>query len=260
MELKPQLFTSWHRLRGISQKCCRQGWHQLKAFFVTQLCSCDLCGCPCRQYSLLCQTCASDLPFFKTADIRGDLLNWPAVNRALPDIAFDHLVALSPYQWPLSSWLKQLKYQGRFELAPLLGQLLADYWLTHISPYLEQQPELVLAVPLHFSKWQLRGYNQAHLIAETFAGKLGYPYRATALSREKKTASQVGQGGSARRKNLRRAFAVKAQMLPQHVLLIDDVITTGSTASEISAQLKKQGVLKITVAAVCLALPADMAR
>ncbi|WDD98914.1 ComF family protein [Thalassomonas actiniarum] len=255
MELKPPLLKSGRQLLAISQSCYLRSLIYFKSLLTTRLSSCDLCGSPCRQYALLCHTCAGDLPVFKTAGIRGDLLNWPAVNRALPKTCFDHLVSLSPYQWPLSMWLKQLKYQGRFELATLLGQVLADHWQKQIKPYLEEAPGLVLPVPLHFSKWQLRGYNQAHLIAKTFAGQLDYRYQATALTRVKQTSAQVGQSGIARRKNLRRAFTVNTKLLPQHVLLIDDVITTGSTVNEISRQLKKQGVLKVTVVSACLTLP-----
>ncbi|WDE05600.1 ComF family protein [Thalassomonas viridans] len=255
MESKLRLLSRWHQWRKFSEAYCQTGLIRLKNLFITRLSSCDLCGSPCRQYALLCQTCANDLPFFKTADIQGDLLNWPAVNRALPGAVFDHLVSLAPYEWPLSQWLIQLKYQGRFELAALLGQLLADHWQSRVTPYLEAEPGLVVAVPLHINKWQLRGYNQAHLIAESFAKKLGYPYGAGALSRMKETQAQVGQGGVARRKNLRRAFAVNTTSLPQHVLLIDDVITTGSTANEVSRQLKTMGVLKVTLATACLSLP-----
>ncbi|WDE11654.1 ComF family protein [Thalassomonas haliotis] len=255
MELKPLLLKSSRQLLETGQSYYLRSLNYLNSFLTTRLSSCDLCGSPCLRYSLLCQTCAGDLPFFKISDIRGDLLNWPAVNRALPKSNFDHLVSLSPYQWPLSMWLKQLKYHGRFELATLLGQLLADHWQKHIKPYLQEEPGLVLAVPLHFSKWQLRGYNQAHLIAKTFANQLDYHYQATALTRVKKTSAQVGQGGVARRKNLRRAFAVNIKLLPRHVLLIDDVITTGSTINEISRLLKKQGVLKVTVVTACLTLP-----
>ncbi|WP_281559253.1 ComF family protein [Thalassomonas sp. RHCl1] len=255
MELKPQLLKNARQLLETGQSSYLKGLSHLKSFLTSRLSCCDLCGSPCQQYALLCHTCTGDLPVFKTADIRGDLLNWPAVHRALPKVCFDHLVSLSPYQWPLSVWLKQLKYQGRFELATLLGQLLADHWQKQIKPYLEQEPGLVLSVPLHFSKWQFRGYNQAHLIAKTFAKKTGYSYQATALTRERKTSAQVGQGGIARRKNLRQAFTVNAKLLPQHILLMDDVITTGSTVNEISRLLKKQGVVKVTVVSACLTLP-----
>ena len=112
-------------------------------------------------------------------------------------------------------------------------------------------------MPLHISKWQLRGYNQAHLIAKPFSQLLQLPYQGSALVRIKKNTSQVGQTGTQRRNNLANAF-VLPQPLPEkvkHVMLIDDVLTTGSTASEISKLLKCKGVEKVTVITVCLTLP-----
>lgn len=71
------------------------------------------------------------------------------------------------------------------------------------------------------------------------------------------TSSQVGKTGVLRRKNLVNAFTVVSMgnILPKHVLLVDDVVTTGSTASAISQALKQAGVMKVTVLALCLALP-----
>ena len=219
---------------------------------------CDLCGNNLTNgQTLICANCFADLPLFKHAITQGDLLNWPAIHKALPKIHFDHLFCLAPYFPPFSQWLPQFKYQGRFELASLFGGLLAQQWQAlnvalNISPV-----DLVVSVPLHISKWQNRGYNQAHLIAKPFAQRLQLPYDETVLIRSKHSASQVGQTGSQRRKNLSNAFSL-TNKLPsniKHVMLIDDVLTTGSTASEISKLLKRAGVDKVTVVAVCLTLP-----
>ena len=255
MELKSLLLKldSGHYQRAAH--LYRRRYQQLKNRLLTRFSCCDLCNCPCGRYTLLCQTCFDDLPVFASDRINGDLLNWPAVAKALPKISFDHLLCFAPYQWPFSQWLSQLKYQGRFELAALLARLLADYWLLQCKLHQIPEPDLVLAVPLHLSKWQQRGYNQAHIIAKSFAEQLGYPYRVDVLSRLRKTSSQVGQSGASRRKNLRKAFAVHGRDLPAHVLLIDDVITTGTTTSEVSKCLKQHGVKKVTVLTLCLTLP-----
>ncbi len=215
----------------------------------------DLLSKNLSQQPLLCASCFADLPIFNQEIIQGDLLNWPAVNKALPKIYFDHLFCLSPYLAPFTQWLPQYKYQGRFELAPLFANL-----LIHKGHYLAlntSSVDLVLSVPLHISKWQVRGYNQAHLIAQPIAKYLHLPYKKNALIRTKKNKSQVGQTGSQRRNNLANAF-VLANKLPnntKHILLVDDVLTTGSTASEISKLLKSTGVLKVTVLTICLTLP-----
>lgn len=209
--------------------------------------------------SLLCSSCLADLPVFKQTVIQGDLLNWPKIDKALPDIHFDHLVCLSPYLPPFTQWLPQLKYQGRFELASLLSNLLAKLFLEQVMTKVSGDTpiDLILSVPLHSRKWQIRGYNQAHLLAKPLANLLQLPYDETLLKRVINNMSQVGQSGKQRRKNLTNAFQL-TKLLPthiKHVMLIDDVITTGSTTSEISKLLKRAGAEKITVATICLTLP-----
>jgi ComF family protein len=215
---------------------------------------CDLCGNTVQQQTLICSTCLAELPLFKQNIIQGDLLNWPAINKSLPSIHFDHLFCLSPYLAPFNHWLTQFKYQGRFELATLFTSLLVKQWQeTHSA----SSVHLILSVPLHINKWQKRGYNQAHLIAKKFSHSLQLPYQGAALIRVKKNISQVGQTGIQRRNNLENAFILR-QSLPEkvkHVMLIDDVLTTGSTASEISKLLKLNGVETVTVVTVCLTLP-----
>lgn len=121
-------------------------------------------------------------------------------------------------------------------------------------------PELVLSVPLYVTKWQYRGYNQAHLIAKKFAKFSGIKYQHNAISRILETDSQVGQSGNQRRNNIRSAFDVNSTIpnLPKHVILIDDVVTTGTTVNEISSLLKKHGVQTVTVLSITIALPENM--
>ena len=236
----------------------KNNWQsQIQAYYHRVLLAfsqCDLCGNTTQQQSLICSACLADLPLFKQEVIQGDLLNWPSINKGLPRIHFDHLFCLSPYLAPFNQWLSQFKYQGRFELASLFASLLAKQWQeTHAT----SSVDLVLSVPLHISKWQQRGYNQAHLIAKQFSQRLQLPYQGSALIRIKKNTSQVGQTGMQRRNNLANAFALRHPLTKKikHVMLIDDVITTGSTASEISKLLKCKGVEKVTVITVCLTLP-----
>lgn len=243
---------------------------QIRRFYqklLSSLGQCDLCGNhlppasenKCAQ-SLLCSYCLAELPLFKQSVIQADLLNWPAINKALPKVAFDHLFCLSPYLPPFNQWLVQFKYQGRFELGSLFAYLLAKQWLQQPSTLQCVPVDMVFSVPLHLSKWQIRGYNQAHLIAKAFAQHLQLPYDDSALVRVKKNQSQVGQTGNQRRSNLANAFTLtKALSNPiRHVILIDDVLTTGSTASEISKLLKNSGIAKVTVVAVCLTLPSTV--
>lgn len=241
-----------------------QFWYQR---FLLAFAQCDLCGnnldqCNLEfhhqgQQKLLCTCCLADLPLFNQKMIQGDLLNWPAINKALPKCTFDHLVSLSPYLPPFAQWLPQYKYNGRFELGVFFATLLAEQYQKLREANYIPAADLVLSVPLHITKWQIRGYNQAHLIAKPFAKYLTLAYDEQALVRIKHTKSQVGQKGTERRKNLANSFSLIKELPDntQHVILLDDVLTTGSTASEISKILKRAGVKTVTVVTVCLTLP-----
>lgn len=226
---------------------------------------CDLCGANVNSSCLLghslsqalvCQSCVNDLPYFNQSLISGNLLSWPAVHRALPNIHFEHLFALSPYIYPFNKWLAQIKYLGRFELANLFSTLLYAQWQASLINQVITPIDIVLSVPLHIKKWQVRGYNQAHLIAKSFADELSLPYDENLVIRVKNNDSQMGKTGSQRRKNLANAFALQGKLAShvKHVLLVDDVVTTGTTASEISKLLKQAGVETVTLVTVCLAL------
>lgn len=222
--------------------------------------------------TLLCQHCLNDLPQFKQQTLQGDLLNWPAINQALPNIHFDRLVCFSPYIAPFTHWLIRFKYRGAFEFSTLFGYLLAEQWHRANQYYYGDSTPVtnnqfaVVAVPLHLKKWQVRGYNQAHLIAQQFAKMNQINYIEHAVGRCKETENQMGKSGRLRRKNLQNAFKLNDDIvnqwigsmdlaLPKHILLIDDVVTTGSTASEIAKLFKQQGIKTVTLLTVCLSLP-----
>jgi ComF family protein len=242
---------------------------QLKMYFIQALSSmscCNLCGKNVNEtvllnsslpQTLLCQHCINDLPCFNQALIAGNLLSWPAIHCALPNVHFDRLFSLAPYIYPFEYWLSQFKYLGRFELAQLFSALLCAQWQAMLINSRVPPVDLVLSVPLHIKKWQSRGYNQAHLIAKLFAQQLTLPYDDKLVVRIKNNDSQMGKTGSQRRKNLANAFTLQQKLTSdiKHIVLIDDVVTTGTTASEISQLLKRAGVETVTLVTVCLSLP-----
>ena len=227
---------------------------------------CDLCGSDVNTSSLLqyelpqaiiCQQCVNDLPYFEQALVGGNLLSWPAVHKSLPGIHFEQLFSLSPYIYPFNHWLAQLKYLGRFELAHVFSALLCAQWKEMANNNDIAPVDLVVPVPLHINKWQSRGYNQAHLIGQPLAKQLKLPYDASLVMRIKNDGSQMGKTGAQRRKSLTNAFALhhKIDKSVKHVMLVDDVVTTGTTASEISKVLKRSGVTTVTLVTVCLTIP-----
>jgi len=218
------------------------------------LSECDLCQQHHLVHPLLCEYCQDDLAIFDYQNLHGDLLNWPAVNVLFPDRSFDRLLCIAPYIWPFDQWLKQLKYQHRFELADLLAYLLINLWQEQQSYHNEIA---VISVPSHIKKWQRRGYNQAHLLAKKFAEHYNLPYFSDVILRKNDSGSQVGLTGKQRRKNLKKAYALTAKVdkLPNEVILLDDVVTTGTTVNSICQLLKQKGVQRVTVLAVALTLP-----
>ncbi len=105
---------------------------------------------------------------------------------------------------------------------------------------------LIIPVPLHPSRKRVRGYNQAEILADELSLLTGIPARNDILYRIKRTSPQKKLDGSGRRKNLRGAFAVKrGENLPQNVLLIDDIYTTGSTVERCAKMLRLGGVQNV---------------
>lgn len=244
--LLKNLLSVWLTLKSVTQKIIHLARFKLG--------SCDLCLGQELHHSLLCHHCLADLPYFHFEQINHNLLNWPAIDKLFPKRAFDQLCCLAPYIWPFDSWIKQLKYQNRFELATLFAQLLHDNFCSAIAQ--ENQP-VVLSIPIHIKKWQIRGFNQAHLIAKAYAQLSKLPYEHLAITKTAFTDSQVGQNSRTRRKSLKGTFSVNwlDKPVPRHVILIDDVITTGSTVNEVCTLLKQQGVHRITVMTVAITLP-----
>ena len=123
------------------------------------------------------------------------------------------------------------------DLAEVVGRL----WARQMAPRLVRlQPDVVIPIPLHWTRRWRRGFNQSEILASCLAAELGKPCWKRALRRIRRTDKQTDQAtGAARRENVKRAFqACSGQDLRQKtVLLVDDVFTTGATASEAARAL-----------------------
>ena len=119
-----------------------------------------------------------------------------------------------------------------------------------------RRPDLILPVPLHRKKLSSRGFNQAVLLGEILSQRLKIPLDRRNLRRIRWTEPQVNLAAHARRTNVKGAFALHAaaRMSGCRVLLVDDVLTTGSTAEECGRVLKAAGVADVTVVTVARAL------
>ena len=120
----------------------------------------------------------------------------------------------------------QIKYRGSRDLARYLGQLTA---LSLCSSGRFADIDAVVPLPLHRSREEERGYNQAELIAEGMAQIMQLPLLSDALAREKATRTQTHQTREERWANVNGRFRIRGSGLAGHILLVDDVITTGAT-------------------------------
>ena len=154
---------------------------------------------------------------------------------------------------PLRHLIHLLKYEGRPDLAPDLARYLAacfdgPEWLT-----LSQCIDTVVPVPLHPERLRHRGYDQAALLAQGFCARTRIPLRQDLVARVRFTRAQVGLNAAERHANVKDAFAAAAPCTNLHILLIDDVYTTGATLAACAQTLQDNGAA--LVCALTLALP-----
>jgi ComF family protein len=179
---------------------------------------CQYCGQPNPVGGLVCPAC---------------LLNPPR---------WQKIIAPLQYRGPVRDYLIQLKFAEALYLAKSLGQ-------ECIEPFRQSlpKPEVLLPVPLHRTRLFERGYNQAYEIATVLSGELGIPIDQHALIRTRSTPSQSGLSSAQRESNIRKAFAYAPKHEYRHVALIDDIVTTGSTVTEITGVLHRGGVEYVEV-------------
>ena len=150
------------------------------------------------------------------------------------------------YEEPLSSVIHLMKYEGYFALTEPLAALMAQGWPRWTMPI-----DYLVPVPLHARRRRKRGYDQAALIARHLSRSVEVPGADKILKRSRHTRPQVGLDAEERQNNVKDAFRTVGRVDNQHLLLIDDVYTTGATMSAAAETLLNAGAA--TVSAYCLA-------
>lgn len=166
--------------------------------------------------------------------------------------AFHEAVSLGAYAGPLrSACLRSKEPTG----APLASALSAALWDRHAERIAAWRPELVVPVPRYWLGRILFGANAATVVAETLARRLELPCRLDLLTKVRWTPAQTSLHATERRRNLRDAFAAHSTRLKgRRVLLVDDVLTTGTTSHRCARALRDAGASEVMVAVLSRAL------
>jgi ComF family protein len=144
--------------------------------------------------------------------------------------------------------LHQLKYKNHPEIGVLLGELYG----TKLAPTLQKTIDLILPVPLHPSRLRRRGYNQSGKFAEGLSTILSVPYSDELICRKIKTLTQTRKSKLQRWENVEDVFAIQApqEIVGRHILLVDDVITTGATIEACGQMLFDGGCNSLSIACI----------
>lgn len=212
---------------------------------------CLLCNAPCTNshgfcnpcFGVLphnharCKRCGLSLPFSDEQINCGECIANPP--------PFDRAIALFDYEQPISSLIWRLKFSGHLSVA----RIFSACWINYLTEYQQENtlPELIIPVPLYHSRLKHRGFNQALEIAKPIGKHFHIPIDTRTCIRIKNTQAQSSLPANKRKNNVNNAFGLSYPLTAKHVAIIDDVMTTGNTVSEISYLLKKSGVLKIDV-------------
>lgn len=163
-------------------------------------------------------------------------------------LAFDRAYTAGSYQGRLRELVVAFKFNGRAELAHALAQ---PVWERLQSKALPGRWDLLVAVPTGLLRTLVRGYSPVQLLCRDLE-KLGAPPSVRALRLTRRLRPQRGLTRTARQKNVKGAFAVlkRATVSNKRILLVDDVMTTGATASECARTLRRAGARSVDVAVV----------
>lgn len=207
---------------------------------------CQLCGATPPAADALCAACAAELPFnIHACRVCALPLERPGIcgrcQRRPPP--FHRTLAAFRYQQPIAQMVHGLKFGQRLYFGRILGEYLADCIEAGGAPL----PDLVIPVPLHRRRLAERGYNQAAELARPLARRLHIELALNVVERRWATAEQSTLNALQRRRNVKDAFTVTTALAGCRVAIVDDVMTTGATVTELARSLVSAGAACIEV-------------
>lgn len=167
---------------------------------------------------------------------------------------WQRLVSVSNYTPPLSLLVHQLKFTRRSEIAAALARLLLQEVLMARRSTGLQLPDRIVSVPLWSRRHWRRGFNQSDLLCQPLAHWLGCAWDSQTITRVRATATQHHLSARLRKRNLKNAFRLELPVQGLHMVIVDDVVTTGSTVAEIAQLLLRNGAATVQVWCLCRTL------
>ncbi|MEX3020326.1 DNA utilization protein GntX [Kluyvera sp. STS39-E] len=211
----PLALPAW----GVCSRCAKT--------LFSKMCGCPQCGLPSTSAETPCGRCLQKPP------------------------PWQRMVAVNDYCPPLSQMVHRFKFRGQAELAPTLARLLL---LAVLKQSGLPPPDRLISVPLWQRRHWRRGFNQSELLCQALSAWLPCEYDSQTVIRIRPTATQHELNARLRRHNLRNAFQLEFSVQGRHMVIVDDVVTTGSTAAEISRLLLRNGAASVQVWCLCRTL------
>ncbi len=211
-----------------------------------------LCGNFVKREISLCVACEDDLPWVAHAckqcgipleknttenDLCGQCI------QTSPDV--DYTVSIFHYENPVSYLIGQMKFQQQLSCAAILGSLLRSEIIKDNSD--TSMPDALLPVPLHKNRLAKRGFNQSLEISRSIAKEKQLPLLLQIAARTRNTEAQTNLNKQQRLKNVKGCFNLLEAPVAKHIVIVDDVVTTGATTNELARLLKSVGVDRVGV-------------
>ncbi len=202
---------------------------------------CPLCRSVHQEAGFLCAVCSAEID-----------LTHPNLSAQDNIFHFSKIYYYGIYSGALQKMITAWKFNNRMEFSSVFAEMVEE--LGSRLPE-KSRPELVIPVPLHRSRLRTRGFNQSLILGKKLANNIDIPLAVNALCRIRKTPPQTTLSGNERRENLSRAFvADPTQISGKRIMLVDDVLTTGSTADECARALIESGASGVEVMVLARAL------
>ena len=227
------------------------GWQKLLHFVLPHRCA--LCDAPSMGMKGLCGPCFGKIQFISQPSCKGcafpladtvagrSIQYCGACLRDSPP--FDHAVAASRYNDAIASLILRLKHGDRLDIAPLLSQWMMNAWLSSAPPSVDY----ILPVPLHWKRQLARRYNQSLELAKPLEKQFDAKLWPDLIIRHRATQQMRQMTRRERQKNVANSFSLAPQIRKKsrkllhgrHVLLVDDVMTSGATLRAVAGTLRR---------------------